>query len=302
MAYNPTPLPPPSNSSNREGTKGNNPMDGFHIMPDGSKMRNSDMPTKPSPFVEEVEPTPSPISGGIKFQKIIYSQNSFRKKVDVSISELKSKEEEIDISKFFANYHKLFFDLPQKGINSHSTLIKESMDFVNNYVDFKDEQIEDLNQQIETLNQQIIDLQTADIEGEDEDIQEEIESQAIKIKADAEIGNVNDPFIYWSQSSDRLLYTMGLKKTAKYAKENETLPDGSDPFEEGNQNQLKKDTDQAYEKGGSGGARENQEIRTYSEWKTDTEKRSSGGETRDIKHMLDYIKEITVANYNSITS
>jgi len=302
MAYNPTPPPPPSNSSNREGTKGNNPMDGFHTMPDGSKMRDSDMPTKPSPFVEEVEPTPSPLFVGIKFQKTIYSQNSFRKKVDVSISELKSKEEKLDIARFFANYHKIFFDIPQIGINSHSTLIKESMDFVNNYVDFKDEQIEDLNQQIIILNKQIIELQTADIEGEDEDIQEEIESQAIKIQADAEIGNVNDPFIYWSQSSNRLLYTMGLKKTAKYAKDNKKLPDGSDPFEENNQNQLKTDTNQSYELGGSSNIRQNQEIRTFSEWKTDTERRSTGGETRDIKHMLDYIKEVTVANYNSITS
>ena len=288
MAYNPTPPPPPSNANNRKGNMGNTLLTG--------------KPPTTSPFVEEVEPTPSPALGDIKFQKIIYSQNAFRKKVDVSISELKSKEEEIDIPKFFANYHKIFFDIPQKGINSHSTLIKESLDFVNNYVDYKDEQIEDLNQQIVVLNQQIIDLQTADVGGENEEITEEIESQAIKIKADAEVGNVNDPFIYWSQSSDRLLYTMDLKKTAKHAKDNKKLPDGSDPFEEGNQNQLKTDTDQSYEKGGSSNIRQNQEIRTYSEWKSDTEKRSTGGETRDIKRMLDYIREVTVANYNSITS
>tara|TARA_R110000737_G_C14486149_1_gene469392 strand:+ start:99 stop:956 length:858 start_codon:yes stop_codon:yes gene_type:complete len=285
MAYNPTPPPTSPISGNKRGNK-----------------LTRGKPSRDKPFVEEVEPTPSPALGDIKFQKIIYSQNAFRKKVDVSISELKSKEEEIDIPKFFANYHKIFFDIPQKGINSHSTLIKESLDFVNNYVDYKDEQIEDLNQQIVVLNQQIIDLQTADVGGENEEITEEIESQAIKIKADAEIGNVNDPFIYWSQSSDRLLYTMGLKKTAKHAKDNKKLPDGSDPFEEGNQNQLKKDTDQSYEKGGSSNIRQNQEIRTYSEWKSDTEKRSSGGETRDIKRMLDYIREVTVANYNSITS
>ena len=288
MAYNPTPPPPPTSNNKSRLPRGKSP--------------RGKSPRVKKPFVEAVEPTPSPALGDIKFQKIIYSQNSFRKKVDVSISELKPKDEEIDIPKFFANYHKLFFDLPQKGINSHSTLIRESMDFVNDYVDFKDEQIEDLNQQVEALNQQILDLQTAAIEGEDEDIAEEIEDQAIKIQADAEIGNVNDPFIYWSQNSDRLLYTMGLKKTAKYAENNQKLPDGSDPFEENKQKQLRKDTGQAYEKGGPGGDRKNQEIRTFSEWKTDTEKRSSGGETRDIKRMLDYIREVTVANYNSITS
>jgi len=262
--------------------------------------------TMRKPFVEEVEPTPTPILGDIKFQKTIYSQNHFRKKVDVSISELKPKEEEIDVAKFFNDYHKIFFDIPQQGINSHSTLIKESMDFVNDYVDFKDEQIADLELQIEALNQQIIDLQTAAIdEGEsiEEDLeaqQEAIEAAALKAEADAEIGNVNDPNIYWSNNGNRLLYTMGLKDTAYYAENNQKLPDGSDPFEENKQKQLRKDTVQAYEKGGSSGIRENQEIRTYSEWKTDTEKRSSGGETRDIKRMLDYIRVVTIANYLSI--
>ena len=288
MAYNPTPPPPPTSNNKSRLPRGKSP--------------RGKSPRVKKPFVEAVEPTPSPALGDIKFQKIIYSQNSFRKKVDVSISELKPKDEEIDIPKFFANYHKLFFDLPQKGINSHSTLIRESMDFVNDYVDFKDEQIEDLNQQVEALNQQILDLQTAAIEGEDEDIAEEIEDQAIKIQADAEIGNVNDPFIYWSKNDNRLLYTMGLKKTAKYAEDNKKLPDGSDPFEENKQKQLRKDTGQAYEKGGSSNIRQNQEIRTHSEWVADTKKRSSGGETRDIKRMLDYIKAVTVANYNSITS
>ena len=45
------------------------------------------------PFVEEVEPTPSPILGDIKFQKTIYSQKAFRKKIDTSIGELIPKKE-----------------------------------------------------------------------------------------------------------------------------------------------------------------------------------------------------------------
>ena len=47
------------------------------------------------PYVEDVEPTPYPIIGEIKFQKIIYSQPSFRKRIDVSFNELNNKGGEI---------------------------------------------------------------------------------------------------------------------------------------------------------------------------------------------------------------
>jgi hypothetical protein len=290
MAYNPTPPPPPT-SNNK------------------SRLPRGKSPRVKKPFVEAVEPTPSPALGDIKFQKIIYSQNSFRKKVDVSISELKPKDEEIDIPKFFANYHKLFFDLPQKGINSHSTLIRESMDFVNDYVDFKDEQIEDLNQQVKALNQQILDLQTAAIEGEDEDIAEEIEDQAIKIKADTEIGNPSDPNIHWSKDSARLLFPDGLKEVGKHMIEgnSQKLPNGADVFE-GNKNKIDssyRDLKEAYEKGGDGNIRQLQEIRTYSEWKSDIKDRAGGTNTKRYRNCidcLDYVRDIVKQTYEDITS
>ena len=100
------------------------------------------------PYVEEVDPTPSPILGNIKFQKTIYSQNAFRQKVDVSISELKPREEEIDISKFFKQYNKIFFDIPKIGEESHTTLLTTSKDYIMNYVDPKDVVIEGLESQI----------------------------------------------------------------------------------------------------------------------------------------------------------
>ena len=307
MAYNPTPPPPPSNSSNREGTKGNNPMDGFHIMPDGSKMRDSDMPTKPSPFVEEVDPTPSPILGEIKFIKTIYSQDAFRQSVDTSISELVTQKETIDIQQFFNQYNQIFFDIPQKGINSHETIIRESMDYVNDFTDYKDEQILDLEDQIIALNNEILELQQADLEGEADDISEDIEAQAQQQKALAEIGDPSNPNIYWSSDSARLLFPDGLKKVGKHMQEDndQLLPNGADAFE-GNKTKINnswKDLKQAYELGGDGNIREFQEVRTYSDWKTDINKRGEWQKRRDnCMDCLDYVRDIVKQTYEDITS
>jgi len=305
MAYNSTPPPSTPNSNNRNNTKGNNSMDGFHIMPDGSKMRDSDMPTKSTPFVEEVEPTPSPVLGGIKFQKTIYGQEAFRQKIDVSIKELKPQKEKIDIPSFFKHYRRIFFDIPQKGFSSHDTLIRESMDYVSDFTDPKDEQIRDLEDQIIRLENRIIELTTEALQVDEnsiDSISDSIEAQSQQQILTLEIGNPNDPNIYWSSDSTRLLFPNGLKKTAKYAKNNEQLPNGVNPFEENNQNGLDRDINDAYDKGGDSGIRELQEIRTYSEWKADTKRRSSGGETRDIVHLLDYIKDFTKMTYATMIS
>ena len=109
-----------------------------------------------APYKKEVDPTPSPILGKIKFQKTIYSQKAFRKKIDTSIGELIPKKEEVDIEGFFKEYYKIFFDIPQKGINSHTTLINESKDFVSDYVDYNNEQISNLEKQIEDLELKLL--------------------------------------------------------------------------------------------------------------------------------------------------
>ncbi len=291
MAYNPTPPPSPA-SSNRGGNK-----------------LTRGKPSMAKPFVEEVEPTPSPVLGDIKFQKTIYSQDAFRKKVDVSISELKPKKEKIDIQGFFKQYSKIFFDIPKEGITSHDTLIRESMDYFNDFKDPKDEQIKDLEGQVEALNNRInrhiIGANKEDIiesAFEASSIGEDLEEQAENTSLLLEIGNPSDPNIYWSNDSTRLLFPDGLKKTAQYAEDNEQLPNGNNPFEEGNQRGLNRDINDAYDRGGDSNIRQYQEIRTYSEWKADTDRRSSGGETRDIVLLLDYIKDFTKQTYEDMTS
>tara|TARA_R110002050_G_scaffold106866_1_gene217029 strand:- start:962 stop:1825 length:864 start_codon:yes stop_codon:yes gene_type:complete len=287
MAYNPTPPPPPSNNKGE--------------LPTGKS------PIMEKPFVEAVDPTPSPILGEIKFIKTIYSQDAFRQSVDTSISELVTQRETIDIQQFFDQYHQIFFDIPQKGINSHENIIRESMDYVNDFTDYKDEQILDLENQIIALNNEILELQQADLEGEADDISEDIEAQAQQQKALAEIGDPSNPNIYWSNDSTRLLFPDGLKKVGKHMQDDndQLLPNGADVFE-GNKNKIDnswKDLKQAYEKGGDGNIREFQEVRTYSEWKADINKRGDGAKRKaNCMDCLDYVRDIVKQTYEDITS
>jgi hypothetical protein len=305
MAYTITPPPPPSNANNREGNIGNTPPTG--------------KPPMTSPFVEEVEPTPSPILGDIKFQKTIYSQNAFRKKVDVSISELKPQSPPIDIQGFFKQYRKLFFDIPKEGIISHGTLIRESRDYYKDFIDPKDEQILDLEGQVESLNNRInnhiigteiiesaggtVDSIGDAIEEQTEVIEEQAENAAVLL----EIGNPNDPNIYWSKNSARLLFPDGLKEVGKHMIKgnSQRLPNGQDAFE-GNKNKIDdsyRDLKEAYNKGGNSNIRELQEIRTYSEWNADIKKRAGGSGTKRYRNCIDclnYVRFLTLTTLGSI--
>ncbi len=265
------------------------------------------------PYVEPINPIPSPILGQIKFQKTIYSQNAFRQKVDVSISELKPKREKLDIQGFFNQYRELFFDIPKEGFTSHDTLIRESMDYMNDFKDPKDEQISNLESQVEALNTRINNHIVGDelIESvgdlEDlgaiiEDQAEEQEAAALKAQADTEIGDLNDPNIYWEESNSRLLHrgsNSGLRGVGKYAETNHKLPNGSDPFQGADskiENAYNPDLIQAKDKESNGAL-----VRKYSQWKTDIIARSSGKRQNNAIDMLDFCRSFTLSAYNNYT-
>ena len=253
------------------------------------------------PYVEDADATPSPILGQIKFQKTIYSKEAFRKKIDTSIGELIPKVEEVDIEKFFKDYYKIFFDIPQRGINSHSTIIRESMDFVSDYVDYKDEQISDLEQQVETLELQILELQqgsfdpeTGESTGDDSisDLISEGEKQQRRLEL---IGDQTNPFIYWEPTDEYkdLGLGNGLENLRKYigpeggsASYPHFVLDGKkleDYVNNSGRKQAYKDLRQAYEIDESN-------RRTYGQWITDIEKKSNGNRTDLLKALMVYVK------------
>ena len=53
-------------------------------------------------------------SGEIKFRREIYSPAAFKQQVDTSFSELNNTSE-IDVSTFFRQYSRLFYDIPRQG-------------------------------------------------------------------------------------------------------------------------------------------------------------------------------------------
>tara|TARA_R110002012_G_scaffold140459_1_gene298038 strand:- start:8371 stop:9255 length:885 start_codon:yes stop_codon:yes gene_type:complete len=271
----------------------------------------NEIPGKPSSddviLVSGIEDEPADVTydsysleGEIRFQKIIYSQPSFRNRIDVSFNELNNKSKEVDISKFFNDYYRIFFDIPKIGNLSHTTLVEESTSYVQDFNDPKDQIIGDLNNQIAKLQTQIIELQTAQEEGDSlGNIVDELETQEQLLDL---IGDPTDPMIGWETKNYELL-GIGLKKRSV-----ETyLAGGNSPsyqsiggedFENNNMNGPKKDMQQAFDKGGPGGDRAGQDRRKYSQWVTDIDKRSSNKDQRDCLRVLDYHKNRLIDKLN----
>lgn len=116
---------------------------------------------KPNP-----EPLPKPINtnleGNVKFDKTIYSARQFNGIVDTNFGEFAPSQNQISIEVFFDLYKQLFYDIPKIGESSHTTLVRESSDYIGGYKDTQSSQVESLLAQIANLETQ---LATAGSEG-----------------------------------------------------------------------------------------------------------------------------------------
>lgn len=103
-------------------------------------------------------------------QKINLTKNSFSKTqypkiIDTEFSQLTPKvtepvaTQDVSIDEFFVLYNKLFFDIPQRGNNSHETLITTSTEYIG-YSPLTTE-IEALQQEITELRRQLIEERTS---------------------------------------------------------------------------------------------------------------------------------------------
>lgn len=109
----------------------------------------------------------------INLNKTVKEKRQYQKVIDTTFTQLvtpptqepvQSTEEKID--KFFNDYQELFYDIPKEGeTNSHTYLIKQSSDYVDNQVIDEDvqallDEIASLREENLELQQQVIDLST----------------------------------------------------------------------------------------------------------------------------------------------
>ena len=103
--------------------------------------------------IQQPEETSAPNS--FILTKETYVANSLRDNINTDFSEFQKPPIDEDIEQFFQIYREIFYDIPRRGDQSHSTLIEESKNYVEDYVDPKDTTILILNNKIESLQERI---------------------------------------------------------------------------------------------------------------------------------------------------
>lgn len=103
----------------------------------------------------------------IDITKEEFSRSKFSKVVDTQFSQLSTPQEEeattaISVEEFFIQYDELFYDIPQTGENSHTTLIERSSDYIN--YNNQSETVRLLLEEINSLQRQLNDLTLENIE------------------------------------------------------------------------------------------------------------------------------------------
>lgn len=107
----------------------------------------------------------------IKLTKKIYDKQSASDLFNMSFSELGSSNNSVSnnntnnrLNQLFILYNDLFYDIPKVGQQSHTTLFKQSRDYIGNFIDSKDEEIESLIDRIIELEQKLATAEQPDEE------------------------------------------------------------------------------------------------------------------------------------------
>ena len=87
----------------------------------------------------------------VELQKRHYGTEDASQLLDRSFSELTKTRDGISPANFFNLYRELFYDIPKVGENSHTTLMLESREYINDYVDPSEDQIQELLERIVEL-------------------------------------------------------------------------------------------------------------------------------------------------------
>ena len=99
----------------------------------------------------------------INFNLKTYNKSQFNNIINTEFTEFNQRNivEEADqvptVSEFFNMYNNLFYEIPQRGENSHETIIVRSTDYID-YV-FENETIEALQREITELREELLEEQ-----------------------------------------------------------------------------------------------------------------------------------------------
>jgi hypothetical protein len=99
----------------------------------------------------------------VKLQKQVYGKVSYPKVVDTEFKQLVQPEditiveEPATVAEFFAEYDRLFFEIPQKGAGSHEELVRRSSSYIG--VTGQSEEVQALLDEINELRGQLLSAQ-----------------------------------------------------------------------------------------------------------------------------------------------
>ena len=91
----------------------------------------------------------------IKTSKVTYGAQSANEFIDKSFSELFKTKDPINLNRFFSMYDNLFYNIPQTGDQSHTTLINKSQDYVNGYQNPLQVEVDTLREEVIRLTEQL---------------------------------------------------------------------------------------------------------------------------------------------------
>jgi len=97
----------------------------------------------------------SPSSTSLRLQTEQYGTISLKDNIDTTFSEFAKPPIDEDIEQFFQIYREIFYDIPKRGTQSHTTLVEDGKDYIEDYVDPKDTTITALLNKVEALQEQI---------------------------------------------------------------------------------------------------------------------------------------------------
>ena len=95
----------------------------------------------------------------MKLTKKTYLSRESDKLIDRKFNELGKTKSRINIASFFQIYKDIFFRIPKTGTNSHTTLYKESGQFIENPQTSNSTKIKRLNKQLKELQSKVSELE-----------------------------------------------------------------------------------------------------------------------------------------------